>query len=121
QPFAQVGNHAKVAASGTGLGLAISRSLVERMGGTLKVESKPGWGSRFWFEVLLPVVAAAPATDARATCRRTGYKGARRRVLVVDDNAANRAVMVDMLAPLGFELLAASEGVAAVEDAGRFK
>jgi PAS domain S-box-containing protein len=121
QPFAQVGNRAKAASSGTGLGLAISRSLVERMGGTLKVESKPGWGSRFWFEVMLPVVAAAPAAAARATCRRIGYKGPRRRVLVVDDNAANRAVMVDMLAPLGFELLAASEGAAAVADARRFK
>jgi PAS domain S-box-containing protein len=73
EPFAQVGNKATAAATGTGLGLAISRSLVERMGGKLRVESKVGWGSRFWFEVALPVVAAAPA--AHVNRRLVGYEG----------------------------------------------
>ena len=40
--------------SGTGLGLAISRKLVEAMGAELKVETKPGWGTRFYFELYLP-------------------------------------------------------------------
>jgi PAS domain S-box-containing protein len=120
QPFAQVGNRASAAATGTGLGLAISRSLVERMGGKLRVESKLGWGSRFWFEVPLPVAATAPAAIAKSGSRLIGYKGARRRVLVVDDNAANRAVMVDMLAPLGFEVAEVSTGMAAVAEAKRF-
>ena len=120
EPFAQVGNKASAAATGTGLGLAISRSLVERMGGTLKVESKVGWGSRFWFEVALPVAAAA-APAARVNRRITGYEGARRRVLIVDDNAANRAVMVDMLAPLGFDVFEAADGLAAVREGERFR
>jgi len=119
EPFAQVGNKASAAASGTGLGLAISRSLVERMGGKLRVESKVGWGSRFWFEVALPVVAAAPAV--RVNRRLVGYEGPRRRVLVVDDNAANRAVMVDMLAPLGFDVFEAADGLGAVREGERFK
>jgi PAS domain S-box-containing protein len=120
EPFAQVGNKATAAAAGTGLGLAISRSLVERMGGRLQVESKVGWGCRFWFEVALPVVAAA-APAARVKRRLVGYAGPRRRVLIVDDNAANRAVMVDMLAPLGFDVFEAADGLAAVREGERFR
>lgn len=120
QPFTQVGNKASAAATGTGLGLAISRSLVERMGGRLHVESKVGWGSRFWFDITLPVVSAAQPSPA-LTRRIVGYAGPRRRVLVVDDIAANRAVMVDMLAPLGFEIAEAADGEAALAEAERFK
>jgi CheY-like chemotaxis protein len=118
-----VGNRANVAGAGTGLGLAISRSLVERMGSQLKVESRPGWGSRFWFDVTLPRVAAAPtpAAAASAGCRIIGYKGARRRVLVVDDNSANRGVLVDMLEPLGFDVLSTADGASALTEAKRFR
>jgi PAS domain S-box-containing protein len=120
EPFAQVGNKANAAATGTGLGLAISRSLVERMGGKLRVESKLGWGSRFWFDVTLPVVSAA-APAASVNRRLVGYEGPRRRVLIVDDNAANRSVMVDMLAPLGFDVFEAADGLAAVREAEKFR
>jgi PAS domain S-box-containing protein len=122
EPFTQVGNKAGAAATGTGLGLAISRSLVERMGSRLGVESTPGRGSRFWFEVALPVASAviAPST-AGANRRIIGYDGPRRRVLIVDDNATNRAVMVDMLGPLGFELAEAADGTAALGEAERFQ
>jgi CheY-like chemotaxis protein len=119
EPFAQVGNKASAAATGTGLGLAISRSLTERMNGKLHVESKPGWGSRFWFDVVLPVATAVAPTPTAAR-RVTGYEGPRRRILVVDDNSANRSVMVDMLAPLGFELAEAADGLEAVTEAARF-
>jgi CheY-like chemotaxis protein len=121
EPFSQVGNQAGAAASGTGLGLAISRSLVERMGGRLHVESKPNWGSRFWFDVALPTAMAAMPAAVSATRRIVGYEGARRRVLIVDDNAANRAVMVGMLAPLGFALAEAADGAAALTEAARFR
>ncbi len=119
EPFTQVGNKAGAAATGTGLGLAISRSLVERMGGKLMVESRPGWGSRFWFDLTLPV-AAAVRPSAPITRRIVGYTGDRRRVLVVDDIAANRAVIVDMLMPLGFEIAEAADGPAALATAETF-
>jgi PAS domain S-box-containing protein len=120
EPFAQVGNKASAAATGTGLGLAISRSLVERMGGKLNVESKPGWGSRFWFDAVLPVANAAAQTT-KTTRRVVGYEGPRQRILIVDDNSANRAVMAEMLAPLGFELAEAVDGIAGVTQAEKFQ
>ncbi|HEX2862710.1 MAG TPA: response regulator, partial [Lacunisphaera sp.] len=49
----------------------------------------------------------------------TGYEGPRRRVLVADDHAPNCAVLVDLLQPLGFEMLTATDGVAAVETTRR--
>jgi len=54
QPFEQA-NAAARQAGGTGLGLSISRRIVERMDGHLLVESLPGVGSLFWFEIQLPV------------------------------------------------------------------
>ncbi len=111
EPFTQLARTTH--ASGTGLGLAISRSLAEKMGGRLQVETKPGRGSRFWFDVPLSAAAGAPAQVA-ASRRVLGYEGERKRILVVDDNGPNRAVLSAMLSPLGFELAEAAEGEAAL-------
>jgi signal transduction histidine kinase len=54
QPFRRSRDGKKYGFSGTGLGLAISRKLVVAMGSTLEVESRPGWGTRFYFELDLP-------------------------------------------------------------------
>ncbi len=120
EPFTQVGDLAHNV-TGTGLGLAISRSLVEHFGGKLHVESRLGWGSRFWFDLSLPVVQPAIAAASGDASRRViGYEEPRRRILVVDDNATNRAVMVNLLAPLGFDLAEAADGAAALEQAAVF-
>jgi len=116
EPFMQLGGPR---AGGTGLGLAISRSLVERMGGRLQVESKPGWGSRFWFAVRLPAAAGVSGTTSGLR-RVSGYEGAVKRVLVVDDHAANRALLVDLLAPVGFEVAQAVDGAEALTETERF-
>jgi CheY-like chemotaxis protein len=119
EPFSQVGGHT---GTGTGLGLAISRSLVERMNGSLHVESTPGWGSRFWFDVPLPHTSGAfPPTIASDSRQVMGYEGPRRRVLIVDDNVANRAVLVELLAPLDFTIAEAVSGTGALEEAARFQ
>ena len=120
EPFEQVGD-ALSRAGGTGLGLAISRQLVRLMGGDIFVESQPGVGSVFWFEVELPVVeadeaASAGARGAESSLQRvTAYNGSRRRVLVVDDVKANREVLDDLLVPLGFAVRHAGNGQAALE------
>jgi signal transduction histidine kinase len=56
EPFEQAGE-VKQRVGGTGLGLTISRQLVRMMGGEIKVESRLGLGSRFWFEIRVPVEA----------------------------------------------------------------
>ena len=100
KPFEQVGATDR-RAGGTGLGLSITRQLIEMMGSELKVESAPGEGSLFWFDVELPVTHLQPASSDRARdC--SGYRGERKKVLVVDDITANREVMVAMLDELGF-------------------
>jgi CheY-like chemotaxis protein/anti-sigma regulatory factor (Ser/Thr protein kinase) len=115
QPFEQAGDM-RHRVGGAGLGLAISRQLVRLMGSDIEMESRPGEGSAFWFEVDLPVVplhAAAAISEPVLT----GYAGPRRKILVVDDVAANRMVLGDMLAPLGFEMAEATNGREAVETA----
>ena len=100
------------ATQGTGLGLAIAQRLVGLLGGELCVQSTPGSGSRFWFELPLPEVASdgatAPAFAPLASTLKhapiTGYSGSRRRLLVVDDEPTNRNVLRELLTPLGFNL-----------------
>ncbi len=111
-PFEQVGEQQRRAA-GTGLGLAISQELVQLMGGQLQVESRLGLGSRFWFELELPWVELADRGQTQSAGQVTGYKTEteqRLKVLVVDDEAYNRSVLIALLEPLGFEVMQAEDG-----------
>ena len=80
-----------------------------REGGEIRLDSTPGQGSVFLFELTLPVAEAqAPAPVARPV--PLGYEGPRRRILVVDDVAVNRQMLLALLQPLGFEVLEAADG-----------
>ena len=107
QPFEQVGDMQR-RLGGTGLGLTISREYVRLMGGEIHVESSPGQGSTFWFELEAPVVDTETATAPNRIV--TGYSGPRKMVLIVDDEAGNRTVAAHMLRPLGFEVVEATNG-----------
>jgi signal transduction histidine kinase/CheY-like chemotaxis protein len=113
EPFQQA-TEGRPPESGTGLGLAISRRIVALMGGALEVDSTPGAGSTFRFTLPLDTIAAA-APPAAAPPDIVGYAGPRRRLLIVDDVAINRAVLCAILEPLGFDLREAPNGSSALQ------
>jgi CheY-like chemotaxis protein len=81
------------------------------MGSTLNVDSQLGQGSTFWFEIELPE-AKDWATSLRTTKQGkiVGFEGNQRQLLVVDDRWENRSVLVNFLEPLGFAVIAVSNG-----------
>ena len=119
QPFEQVSD-APRREGGTGLGLAISRQLVRLMGGDVQVRSRPGEGSMFSFEIDLPT-AQPQALAVSGRGRPTDYEGPRKKVLVVDDVAENRAMLFESLSALGFEVFDAVDGKAGLEAAERVR
>ncbi|MBN3835241.1 response regulator [Burkholderia sp. Ac-20344] len=94
---------------GAGLGLTICRLLTHAMGGSLEVDSQPGRGTRFVAKLFAPEVMAPVAPRAALSTIR-GYEGPRRMILVVDDLADQRAIVVQVLAPLGFDTAEAESG-----------
>ncbi|WP_331645344.1 ATP-binding protein [Piscinibacter sp.] len=109
QAFEQVGD-ARRHAGGTGLGLAISQQIVQQMGGHIEVESEPGAGSRFGFEVELAVIEDSRSEPGPSQTLPTGYAGPRRSILVVDNEALNRELLVELVAGRGFEVREAADG-----------
>jgi len=95
---------------GTGLGLAISQQIVQMMGSKIQVSSTLGKGSHFWFEADLPVAKDWRTQPAAVNQTVIGYQGERRKILVIDDYPENRAVVLEMLQPLGFKLAEAEDG-----------
>jgi signal transduction histidine kinase/CheY-like chemotaxis protein len=110
EPFAR-GASASHSAPGAGLGLTIAKMLTDLMGGQLEVVSTPGAGSVFRIKLFLPEVrSTAPVGVAPIARARRGYEGPRRRILVVDNEEADRDLLVHLLQPLGFELRTAASG-----------
>ena len=102
---------------GTGLGLSISKQLIELMGGALGLDSTPGEGSTFHFEVPF-----APATQAIAdTAAATGPRALPRlqgHVLLAEDNAVNEVVASAMLESFGLRVSVAQNGRQALDAVG---
>jgi PAS domain S-box-containing protein len=99
---------------GTGLGLAICKGLVEAMGGQIGVVSAPGQGACFSFDIIAPSTAQAEASSSQEAA--TALLPPACRVLVVDDNPANRELVNAILTAMGAQVTEAvdgEEGVAA--------
>ncbi len=126
EPFEQGDTSTTRRHGGTGLGLAITRQLARFMGGEAGGESSPGHGSRFWFTARLEpgrgIMSARPRLtdhDAEASLRAR-HAGAR--LLLVEDNAINREVALDLLQGAGLTVETAENGRVALDmaRAGRF-
>ena len=109
--FAGAGPHD---GGGTGLGLTIAKMLTDLMGGEMTVHSTPGVGTRFRIVLFLAEQRAGAAAVAPAVRRRHGYLGARRRVLVVDNEEVDRELLRQLLEPTGFLVEQAPSGEAAL-------
>ncbi len=109
EPFAR-GSTAAGGAQGSGLGLTIAKMLTDLMGGEMTAHSTPGEGTAFRLRLFLPELQGAVAPAALAAPPRAGYAGERRRVLVVDNEEADRDLIARWLLPLGFEVTLATHG-----------
>ncbi len=103
--FSQVDSSITRNFGGTGLGLAISQRLIGLMGGRIAVDSTPGQGSTFSFEIPF---SAAPSPASPYLREHASLVG--RRVLIVDDNATNRRILASQARSWRLEAQTAASG-----------
>ncbi|VEP12505.1 Protein-glutamate methylesterase (modular protein) [Hyella patelloides LEGE 07179] len=109
-PFGQV-DQSHNNSEGTGLGLSICQNILQLMGSQLHLESKVGQGSRFWFDLDRKEVFTCSLPNSREFDGQAGQTLVKPcKVLVVDDNADNRMLLVQYLQPLGFTIEEAENG-----------
>jgi signal transduction histidine kinase len=110
EPFAR-GSTAAPTTTGAGLGLTMAKMLTDLMGGELTARSSLGVGSVFKVRLFLPETSGKVQDAAMLPAKvRSGYEGARRKILVVDNEEPDRELLVELLQPLGFELRTAASG-----------
>ncbi len=109
-PFVQVENGR--GQQGTGLGLSISRRFVELMKGEMRVHSEVGCGTTFTFDIQVTPASFADAAHPETPRRVTGLAPGQPayRILLVEDDAANRTLLTKLLQPLGFVVRGVENG-----------
>ena len=114
EPFTR-GSSASAGTTGTGLGLTIAKMLTDLMGGELTATSTVGQGSVFTVRLFLPEIHL-PAHEKAQTAltqefkKPHSYAGNKRKILVVDNEEADRDLLVNLLEPIGFEVRTAANG-----------
>lgn len=116
KPFYQATNN-ELVGKGVGLGLHICRQIADQLGGKIRVTSRLAQGSTFTFEI--PRRDGAGAGPEFSSAQVIGYEGRRRKILVVDDEALNRALLRELFSMVGFvtkEAASAQEALALVPE-----
>ncbi|HYI09418.1 MAG TPA: ATP-binding protein [Thermoanaerobaculia bacterium] len=113
--FQQIDGSSSRQQGGAGLGLAISKRLTELMGGSIGVETAPGQGSKFHFTILCEPAAfeLAPPSEPPAQPDADGNNPLR--VLLAEDDAINRIVIIGMLKHLGYQAESVNSGIELLE------
>lgn len=111
QPFERGKNVVQGSFAGTGLGLPIVKLLVDILGGELTLSSQLQKGSVFKIKLYLPSKSVIHPIADVASNTVTGYSGAPRKILVVDNEATDRGLVLNFLKPLGFILDEAESGL----------
>ncbi len=113
--FAQLDSSSTRRAGGSGLGLAICKTLAELMGGTIAFSAPPAGGACFTVTLPMPrAEAAAPVAALDIAAPRVDEDSGEPKILVVDDNQTNRAVLLTLLSHLGVDGHFAVDGREAV-------
>jgi two-component system sensor histidine kinase/response regulator len=118
QPFRQADNNSTREYGGTGLGLAISQGLAKLMGGIITVESKPGLGSSFYFE--LPFKQGQNSKDETEQIE-SRYCWTDKSILIVEDDEINCKYLKEILTPTGVKAQQVLNGIDALEAVGNNK
>ncbi|MCL2440573.1 MAG: ATP-binding protein [Treponema sp.] len=116
-PFTQAESGTTRKFGGTGLGLPITKNIIEMMGGSLSVESTPGAGSKFSFEVTFNTINAAADNDITEhsnfdNLEKPVFDG---EILICEDNIMNQQVIREHLTRVGLKTIVASNGREGVE------
>ncbi|AKH76106.1 ATP-binding protein [Leptospira interrogans] len=124
EPFVQSDKSITRHFGGTGLGLSITKKLIELMGGKIHVESQPGIGTRFWFELKLEIPESineesfTENSEAEVITDKSDLS--RLKVLIVEDNLINQKLLGRILKKKKIEPFLVEDGMKAIEKARKF-
>lgn len=117
-PFSQVGDYGQQVRQGTGLGLVISKTLCEKMGGSIHIDSQPGLGTRIEARVQVEWLRNQTGEPVAVTPSPVDIQPASQmplRILVIDDYRANRLLLIKQLEYLGHQVCEAGDGIEGLE------
>lgn len=113
EPFTQENAGARSVYGGTGLGMSITKSLVDKMGGTIGVESRQGVGTTYTITLPFVIDSTEAAEPEQQQTDLAVLQG--QRVLLAEDNALNMEIMEFLLNEVGIKVTKAADGQQAVE------